>query len=348
MIAAFAANESPDCAYVNTDMIWLFGSKKMLLPLDDIISPEDLADYPEGMVTKGIRWNGELVMIPCLWIAGGRLYNKTIMQDLGYDPEKPPYKWPGELSEFAEKAKAKGIFGWGYRLLSTDYIQMTQQAGGHIFNEDATACAFNSPEGLETFTFIVDMWKNGWVSMENLTLDANAGATGLWQTGKQAMSDIWDSRLVKTTKQEAPDLVFGNQPVWENKMRSTAGGCGCWGIFRNTKNAEAASTWLNFLIEPEVAGFYDSVASFPPPRSGAYAYWVTDPETRSFVEDSLEYAILDQDSMYYFMEASQIIPPQLQAAVLGQKTVQEALDTAEKDLNDLIVKALADMKAQLG
>jgi len=90
MMAAFAAGDPPDAAYVNTDTLSLFGSNDVLQDLTPLIPKEVWDDYPEGVVKTGLTWKGKRLMIPTLVIITGRLANQELLSASGWDPEKPP------------------------------------------------------------------------------------------------------------------------------------------------------------------------------------------------------------------------------------------------------------------
>lgn len=84
-------------------------------------------------------------------------YNKDLMAQAGLDPEAPPQTW----DELKQQARAvvdavPGTIGIEVRDEGWWLKALILQNGGQIMNADATAPAFNSPQGVEALAF----WKS--------------------------------------------------------------------------------------------------------------------------------------------------------------------------------------------
>ncbi|MEZ4861492.1 MAG: substrate-binding domain-containing protein [Caldilineaceae bacterium] len=342
MMTAFAAGEAPNIAYVNTDTISLFGTRDVLVPLDDFISAEDWVDFPSTM-TAGISWDGKRIMIPTLFIVTGHVANKAMLEELGLDPANPPYTWD-DLQAAGALAKEKDYFltdwnttNWGA------FVQSVWQAGGTLLNEDATDSLLDSEPGIAATTFIADLFKNEWVPRE--------GAVGTEEEGSAlAMNYFFQQQqlivegnptIVDQVSRQAPDIELVLVPTWQDKTQVQQVGSGCWGLFKNTASQEAAVDWVKFMIEPENQGFYCSVTGFAPPRKAALAHWKVDPMVSAFVELHVPYAQLNQDTNFHWQLQKVIWAPHFQAAVLGVQSVEDAVRDADAEITAAIQEELA-------
>ena len=340
MLTAYAAGQQPDIAYVNTDTLSLFGTNDVLAPLDDVI-PSEVWDDLQGNLQAGLMWEGKRLMFPTLLIGTGYLYNKKLFSEIGWDPEKPPLTWD-DIRKLGADSKAKGYFmtSWNTTNWGDNWITPLWQAGGNVYSKDLTKVQLTSDAAHETLQFMVDLFQNGWVPKEGAVgteQEASAVApTNYWITGKQTLSDVGNPNITTNTRAQAKDLEFGFVPVWKNKRQTQLGGAGCWGMFKNSKAPKAAEAWLLWMIAPEQQGFYGSVTKFAPPRKSAWQYWAAEADPKKFVEIRLQYLEMNQDSSYFWQEGKITCAPQFQAAVLGMKTVDQALSDAQTDLQKIV------------
>lgn len=339
MLTAYAAGEQPDLAYVNTDTLSLFGTNDVLEPLDDIVAQEAWDDLP-GSLDAGLSWEGKRLMFPNGLSGSGYLCNKAIMAEIGYDPENPPYTWD-EIRELGAASVAKDYFmtsinttQWGA------WVEMVWQAGGNVYSADLTKVQMTSDAAHDTLQFLVDWFQGGWCPKEGAVgteeaADA-AAATDYWITGKQTYTGLAEVTITTNTRNQAPDLDFGYVPTWKYKRQVQMAAVACWGMFKKSKVPEVAAAWLNWIIEPEQQGFYSSVSKESPPRASAWQYWVAEAEPKKFTELHFPFMEMNQDSSYFWQEGKVTCAPQFQAAVLGQKSVDQALADAQTELQKIV------------
>ena len=100
------------------------------------------------------------------------------------------------------------------------FYSLIWQNGGTPYSEDGQTATFNSPEGVEALTWMVDQIKNG-VSPRNVAIDTQYNA---FKSGRNAgtFDGIWQINDLKTT---APKLkwamapipqIFDQPAVWSN------------------------------------------------------------------------------------------------------------------------------------
>jgi multiple sugar transport system substrate-binding protein len=343
MLTAFAAGEAPNMAYVNTDTISLFGRNDVLLPLDDVISEEDWADFPEDLA-PGISWEGERVMVPALFIVRGGVANKALLEEIDWDPENPPYTWD-DVREAASRAKELGYYYESQNTLSMNrLVDFVWQAGGTMLSEDTTTSLMDQEHGIEAITFLSDFFKNEWSPLE--------GAVGSVEEGDAAGSidyfmieemvyRIGNPNVTEQVNRQNPDIELVFVPTYENEDQIFNVGAGCWGIFKNTEFTEGAAAWVNFMIKPENLGFFCSATGFAVPREAAQKYWTADPSVKKHVEINLPDAAMGWDLNYWWQLQKVVGAPHWQAAALGLKTPEEACQDYAAELNAAIAEEMA-------
>ena len=280
-------------------------------------------------------------MYPTLLICEGYIYNKGLFTEVGADPEKAPATWD-DLRALGELGKAKELYLT--RQYSSDwdtFIMWVWQAGGNIFNPEITEVLMTTDPVKEALGWYQELFANGWVPREGATASAAdqsqaSQAVNYWIDGKQLLSDQSNANVTTNTTTQAPDIQWGQVPVFTNKRQVGVGGAGCWGIFKGAKNADATREWLLWLTEPEQQGFYGSVTGFAPPRQASWNFWASPPGPKAFYETALPYLEMNQDVNYFYNESATITAPYFQAVVLGQSSVDEALQLCQDEMQAVV------------
>ena len=343
MLTAFAAGEAPDMAYVNTDTISLFGQNDVLLSLDEIISEEDWADFPEELA-PGISWEGKRIMVPTLFIVRGGVANKALLEEIGWDVENPPYEWD-DVREAAARAKELGYYYEAQNTVSMNrLVDYVWQAGGTMLTEDTTKSLMDQPHGIEALTFLTDFFRNEWAPLEGAVgseeESASAGDINYFMLGQQVVT-IGNPNISEQVARQAPDIELVFVPHYKKAKQIFNVGAACWGIFKNTRFLDGARAWVNFMIEPENQGFYCSASGFATPRASAQKYWTADPSVKKHVEINLPYAAMGWDLNYWWQLQKVVGAPHWQAAALGLKTPEQACKDYAAEINAAIAEELA-------
>jgi multiple sugar transport system substrate-binding protein len=318
MLTAFAAGEPPNMAYVNTDTISLFGRNDVLMPLDDVISEEDWADFPEDL-SPGISWEGKRIMVPAMFIVSGRVANKTLMEEVGLD----------ETQSTLDMNKL---------------VDSVWQSDGTMLSEDTTRSLMDQEPGIEAITFLTDFFRNEWAPLEGAVGSeeegGSAAAVDYFAMGQQMVTK-GDPNISEQISRQVPDIELVFVPPYKNKEQTFGVGAGCWGVFKGTDFMEGAEAWINFMIEPENEGFYCSASGVATPRASAQKYWTAEPSVKKHVEVNLPYAAMGWDLNNWWQLQKVIGAPHWQAAALGLVTPEQACTDYAAELNVAIAEELA-------
>ncbi len=108
-----------------------------------------------------IAWNGGLYKekrygIPLDIHPAGLYYNKTVLEKVGADPEKPPTN-EDELMAILDKCKSKGVQGmWTSAVNANDLPGQTllYQFGGKMVNDDGASVGWDGEAGVKAISWL--------------------------------------------------------------------------------------------------------------------------------------------------------------------------------------------------
>ena len=203
LLATAAASSNPPGIIMSTrPETYQFAINGLIIPIDAFVEAHatDLSVFYDGEI--GLQyWNGELYGLP-MPTAGGltglMIYNKNLLRDAGFDPEAPPETWQ-ELEEMAAAitvADAMGIDVLGAAAFGTDseFVAWLYTNNGKYVTEDGRTLLFNSPEGLETLEWMLNLTNNvnhGTLNITDFFQDtAFAQGDHPWYEDKQAFLHI--------------------------------------------------------------------------------------------------------------------------------------------------------------
>ncbi len=343
MLAAAAAKATPDMAYLNDDMVFPFAQAGAIVSLDDYLStiaPNLVGSYPKAMI-DGLRYQGKLMMLPILAGAVCGLFNKDLYEEIGLDPTKNP-QTTDDLLNMCVKAKAKGLYGMSYSVNSLEaFNALLYGFGGHMISPDHQKSLLDSSESVETFKFIVNLFKQEYVPKAGATASSNAAAaTGVdYFPQKKQVGTAYTSAmsLIQQYQKQMPGIKLGIEEVLKapTGVRMSTPTLGCLGIFAAGQNKNGAAYWLTWLLQPDNLAFYNTQGGFVPPTQAAQDKWDVDPVTKEW-GSQVQFIVVDQDIQYYYNNNITFIQPALSAAALGQITPEDAAKQAAAKMDDYI------------
>lgn len=340
MLADIAAGQGPDVMFVTTDVLIRFAQADAIVPVDSLL-PADVWDgYAQRLIDEvsldGQKWYLPFDQEVPLW-----LVNKDIYDQVGLDTGVLPATWD-DIRSVCESVKSAGdpmIFGWGYAAgsatLNTTFYPFLVQAGGRPISEDGTSATFNSPEGVEALTFISELFQNEWVSQQYM--QPIPDGQDPFTLGTQAISIHQFVAALKTLKATAPDFNYALTPMLGYKQKAGFGGMRSWAISKNSSNPEAAAAFVQFLSTPDVNRRHAELfGTFPAGTDALAAAYEGDAEMGE-IATHLEFTFGEQKHKYG-RDLMPLVTPEIQAAIIGEKTPQQALDDAAAAVNELFAQ----------
>jgi multiple sugar transport system substrate-binding protein len=343
MLAAAAAQATPDLAYLNNDMVFSFAQAGAIVALDDYlqnIAPDLVGQYPTGMI-EGLKYEGKLMMLPILSGAVCGLYNKTLYEQIGLDPTKNPQSID-DLRSLCAQAKTQNLYGLSHRVNNLEAFNAYLYGfGGRLLSPDHQTSLLDSEESIETFKFIVDLFAQEYVPKAGATASADAAAAAgvdyFVQQEQVATEYTSAMSLIGQYQEQVEGIQLGIAEVLQapDGTRRSTPTLGCLGIFAAGQNRDAAAYWLTWLLQPENLAFYNTQGGFVPPTAVAREQWDVDPVTKEW-GSQVEYIAVDQDIQYYYNNNITFIQPVLSAAALGQMTPEDAAKQSAQQMNEYI------------
>ncbi|GII85148.1 ABC transporter substrate-binding protein [Sphaerisporangium siamense] len=316
-----------------------------LIPLDGKLTAETDALYPgikESLFHKGRQLGialggvGDVVLF----------YNKKAFAAAGIDG--PPATW-AELAADAKKLSdpAKGKYGFYVPLGEAEWISfawapLLYAEGGSFLTPDGTATAFNSPQGVKALTTWVDLLRSKAAPSTSYAQAGSFDGAPAFAGGAVAM--IVNGQWAVSTFRDA-GIDFGVAPMPRGDAgTATSLGIGVAALLKTDPAAEKAGlAFLKFLASP-AQGAYLAVQSGGLPSAPEQLeqpllkeHIAKDPAYEVFAEAEKTGKVRPITPAYNAI--SQSLWTQINAALQGRKTPQEALAQAAKE-GDAALKKL--------
>lgn len=338
--ASATSKTLPDIAI--GDLVWVPQIEQIgsLADLSDLLPESTIADINPALTSFGTI-DGKQVSVPVSANNLAYMYNKTLFEEAGLDPEQPPTTWEELMT--AGKAVLDKTGKPGYDLftqagdngegLTWNFQVNLWQAGGEFLTEDNSAAAFNTPEGAKALQFWVDLIASGvspyakWGEFEKG--QGGSAQEGSWMVGIWAADPPFDFGVAKAPYPN--DGVPATNLGGEQAM-----------VFDNSDaESKAAADFLAWFLEPEqVTSWSETTGMLPVTDSVAtssdYLDWVntTEPRLLPYVEQMADAHARPNTPLY--PKISLAFAQEIETALSGQASVEDALTNAENAVNDVI------------
>jgi multiple sugar transport system substrate-binding protein len=323
--------KSGDCDVFSADVIWTaeFASQKWLYDLTPYME-EKKAEFIEAPL-ETVTFDGKIWGSPETSDAG-LLYYRTDLVDT------VPATWQ-EVYQQAQETGGIVYQGAPYEGLTCDFLELAFAAGGTVISEDGTKATINSPENVKALQFMVDGIKNG-AAPKAVTTYMEPESLAAFQTGKYSFMRNWPYAYALNQKAAKVKGKFEAAPQPEFEGGGKAGILGGHNsvISVYSKNPGAALKLVDYIGTPEIQRMYAAEFSLTPVRSEIY----DDPAVKKALPfaDQLRDAVTQARSRPVspvYPQISQAIYKNVNAALAGQMSAEEAMSTAQSDIE----KALA-------
>ncbi len=338
--AAASAGTLPDTFWMHSNNIYKYASNDMLMNLNDRIAASDkvkMENFPEGLVSI-YNFNGKQFGVPKDYDTIGLWYNKTMFDAAGVAYPNDSWTWD-DLYDAAKKLTKddKSQYGFLAPLHNQEgYYNFVYQNGGTIITPDKKS-GYDDPKTIEAMEYYVKFVKDG--LSPQIFGDPDRAPT--LENGLCAMGMFGSWNLSGFTANEYMSKNFGVAvlPASPNGGRASIfNGLG-YAIAPNTKNADAAWKWIEYLGSKEgqvrQAELGIAISAF----NGTADAWVNSNDIfdiKCFI-DMVDYAQIRpysnttaqwEDKTYEF----------LKGAFTGEKTVEQACKEAAAVMNESLAQ----------
>ncbi len=334
LVTALSAGAGPDVAYLNADFVPQHAGDGNLTPVDDVISA-DADDFLENS-RNNLTVDGSLYAVPALSTVTTAVLNTAVLDEAGVTDY--PTTWD-ELLAIGPAVKETGKFLTSYSgslesSLNLSYFPLLWQAGGEVLTEDGTAAAFNSAEGLDALNFIVTLFNEEFVDLDEGVTNPPAG-TGVVMEGRAAVVMVGEAGGATQWQDTwgSPDYVQVAAPL-TRQVSTSYGTTAGWSVFKDAQNVDAAKAWVQFITSPEPMATILTGGGYMSPRSSQADLYADNPLVSAFASylPQMHGDVRHRDARAIISA----VAPYIQAAFLGEQSPEEALAAAEEEVNRLV------------
>ena len=309
-------------------------------------NPETVASYKLGNVQYGLPRAVTPVVL---------YFNKAMFDAAGVAYPKDNWKWTDFLAAAKKLTRDTNNDGktdqWGTFMVPWDalFLPIVYTYGGDLLSEDGTKSTLLKTETVAAFQFATDLILKDKVAPPVPDAEAFGWIDG-WAQSKYAMifQGRWATPIFLDAMEKAKaKFVFDVSPVPSGKVRKTIEYSDALGIFKGSKNPDAAYKWIEFLTSEKGQEGFGGVRSLTVPANLKVAKTLTAPNA------------LPANSDIFLTEAKYGSPPpqtpsfsafydilnrNLREVFLGLKPVRDGLTKADAEINDMLKKAYETLK----
>lgn len=276
-------------------------------------------------------------------------YNKDMFKEAGLDPDNPPTTFE-EVEEAAKKLTGDGKKGASFAMYGWFMEQFFANQGAELVNNGngrdqlATQSLLGNEAGVQTLTW----WKKMIDDKTALNLGRKTDDTKkAFTSGQVAMTLDSTASLRGIVDSVGDKFEVGTAPLPRPKGADEGGvivGGASLYILNNRPEAEQEAAWkfIEFLAEPEQQAYWHVNTGYFPITKAAYDEPAVKENMEKFPQfetavDQLHDTTLNRATqgalMGVFPEARQITEKAMEEVINGQKTPEQALKDAEKEIS---------------
>ncbi len=333
--ASVAADRAPDVVNLNTSRMLQAQEQGALVNLSEEATPEQLGIYFENLLDSS-SVGGDVYAFPWYQAPTVLMYNKAIFADADLDPEAPPATYADALEQALTIREATLLEGISPLPFPEDWLV---QNGVSILNEDGTAPAFNTPEGVAALQIYVDAEESRAVSREAANFDYEKSIRDF--VGGQSAMLVTGPQFIRTVESDGPEVYknLGVAPYPQTETGIIPNAIQNMVVPAGSDNIELAIELANFVTnDVNQLAFAKLVSIFPSTKEAAQdPFFCSDEESlegqaRCIQANSIERGFDNQVRE----DIKQEIRRGFAEAMLGQKDAATGLADAEQAVAQIL------------
>ncbi|GAB4134052.1 MAG: sugar ABC transporter substrate-binding protein [Cyanobacteria bacterium J069] len=336
ILTAVSAGTAPDVVNLNPDFAAQLAGRNAWMPLDEMVPAEARQQYLPK-IWQANTLDGKTFGLPWYLTTSIAIYNQDLLTRAGV--AQPPANF-AELAQVARQVKEKtGKYAAFVTFVPTDSAEVLQsliQMGATLVDDNGKA-AFNTPEGRAAFQYWVDLYQAGLLPQEVLT-QGHRRAVELYQAGETAILTS-GPQFLKSVETNAPAIaqVSAVAPQITGATGKTNVAVMNLVVPRSTDVPEAAVKFALYITNPDNQLSFAKAANVLPSTAtslnDAYFTAAATPASaldtaRTISARQMQSAEVLLPSLEDIKELQKIVYDQLQAAMLGEKSVDQAVTEA--------------------
>jgi putative chitobiose transport system substrate-binding protein len=339
ILTATSAGTAPDVVNLNPDFAAQLAGRNAWMELDSRISAEEKAQYLPKIWQAGTLDN-KTFGIPWYLTTSVTIYNEDLLKQAGATAPKTY----AELAQVAKQVKEKtGKYAFFTTFVPEDSAEALQsfvQMGATLLDGEGKA-AFNTPAGKAVFQYWTDLYKQGLLPKEALT-QGHRRAIELYQAGETAILTS-GPQFLKTIATNAPAIakVSSTAPQISGDTAKKNVAVMNLVIPRNTDQPDASLKFALFVTNNANQLTFAQAANVLPSTTTALSdgYFTKAAEApldkaRLISAKQMQDAEVLLPANKDIKELQKIVYDNLQASMLGEKTVDQAIADAAQEWDD--------------
>jgi multiple sugar transport system substrate-binding protein len=323
--------QAADCDVFVADVVWTaeFASQKWLYDLTPYIEGRQDEFIPSTLDTT--RYDGKFWGAPKDTNAGF-LYFRNDQVDAAPETWQQVYEEAGAQNGIAYQ-------GASYEGLTVNFLELAFAAGGTALNEDGTEVTINSPENLAALEFMVNGIADGAAPKANVTYMEEESQRA-FVSGRTTFLRNWPyvyaiGQMEGSEVRDKFDVV--PFPAWEGGETAGVLGGANLVISAYSENPGGALALVDFITNEESMNRAASEYALPPALTAPY----DNPQ----VQEALPFAAELKQAVEQarprpvspvYTQISQAIYENVNAALAGEVQPQEALENAQRDMEQAL------------
>jgi len=347
-LAQIAAGNPPDAIIHEIAKVQQRAAKNQVENLSPFLAKDDISGRFHDYLFEAMKYNGDVYALPFNTDTRFLFYNKKMFAEAGLDPENPPKTW-AELEEAAKKLDIIGADGkierLGYHpLLAGGHEMFMLNAGGgkSWVSADGKEVNINTPEHLDALKWLLT-WDQrlGKQNVETFKATFGSKTNEPLIAGKLAMKVENGTFWTQIRDFAANRDDFGVAPMPEYKEGSghhSIGGGFTIEIPKGAKHPEASWEFLKYMTDYDAQKYwaqfnFDNVAN---KEVAGDEELMADPVYKFSVENL---AVTNMTPVPVSApDFATLLNPEIEAALQGQQSPEDALAKAQKAVEDLIAQ----------
>jgi putative chitobiose transport system substrate-binding protein len=341
ILAAVSSKTAPDVVNLNPDFAAQLAGRNAWLALDDKVDVKVQSGYLPS-IWKASTLNGKSFGIPWYLTSRIAIYNSDIFKKAGLSA---PPKTYAELAVAAKTIKEKtGKYAFFMTAVPEDSGEMMEsfvQMGVKLIDAQGRA-GFNSPEGKAAFEFWANLYQQGLIPPE-VTTEGHRHGVELFQSGQTALLSS-SPEFLSAIATDAPDIAKVSLAAPQLTGSTGKKNVAVMNVVvpKDTEQPEAAVKFALFLTNPQNQLSFAKAANVLPSTTASLQdtyFSKVAPEASPTDKARIVSASQMKDAEVLIptlkdvKSLQKILYENLQATMLKQKTVEQALKDAEEAWN---------------
>jgi ABC-type glycerol-3-phosphate transport system substrate-binding protein len=333
ILTALATDTAPDVVRVDVGFLPKLAMRGAVHPLDDYATADVIGEL-RPVALASCRIDGRLYGMPdqvnglCLF------YHRELFEEAGLDPDDPPETWE-EFVDYGKKLtdRDKGIFGFGMRNSLWWSLPFIYSFGGDILSENHRSCALAEAGAVAGFQFKVDLYSRHRIEGGAWRAGGIRDDVG-FQSRKYAMvfNGPW---AVKGLQAAGIDFGVALIPAGPGGHATNVGGNNLAVLSPSEHPAEAYKFLKHIVSRGAQARWANELGQIPVNTAADEMIDFTKHPYLGIFMEQMKYAV-PRPQVGSYPEIENDTNPEMQAALDGKKTVQQAMDAACKKIGVIL------------